>query len=609
MALLGPAGAGAAERTAPPRPGEEYVPGEVIVRYKRGATLAGRGRALSAAGTLAARALRPEARGEGRLELARLKAGRSVAATVRELEADPSVEYAEPNYTLQLDGASPDPRYTDGTLWGLYGDVTTPRNPYGGGAGEAWAAGHTGSRGVYVGVIDEGVDITHPDLASNIWRNPLDPVDGRDNDGNGRVDDHHGWNFATRKGVVYDPARPYDAEHGTRIAGTIGAANNGRGVVGVNWNVTMIPAQIFPNGGPSSTVALASEALDYFTQLKTQRGLNIRAVNCSWSNEIYSRTLSDAIGRARAAGILVVATASNAKTNIDLQPRYPAGYKHDNVITVAASDAVGLPWHAPSQYGTNYGKTSVDLAAPGASIYSTLPKQGYGSYSGTSFAAPHVTGAVALYAAAHPTATWTQIKAAMLSTTSPTAALWDTVSSSGRLDIGRMLATPPSRMGALAGTVRDHAGRALADRLVSVEPSGLRARTASDGTYRIDHIPAGSWRVSVRSYGHLPQARAVAVSPGAASPASFVVQPGTEALNTTLLGGPWGGQSGGLVRFSFGSNRSGVTYECSLDGGTFQRCGPTREYWLSGRHTFRVRARAASGEVDSTPASRTWGVN
>jgi subtilisin family serine protease len=157
-----------------------------------------------------------------------------------------------------------DPYYLDGRLWGMYGSNTVPNsNPFGNAAGAAWQAGSTGSRNICVGVVDTGIQIGHPDLAPNIWTNPWEIAgNGIDDDGNGFNDDVHGWNFLKQGPQVYDGAS--DA-HGTQVAGTIGAVgDNGQGVVGINWAVTMIPAKILGQRGLGSTKN-AAKAVDYLT--------------------------------------------------------------------------------------------------------------------------------------------------------------------------------------------------------------------------------------------------------------------------------------------------------------------------------------------------------
>ena len=305
----------------------------------------------------------------------------------------PPVEFVEPNWIYQHQFTSNDTYYTNGSLWGMYGDGTSPSNPFGSQAGEAWV-NRTDCSSVYVGIIDEGMMFNHEDLAGNVWTNPYDPIDGVDNDGNGYVDDVHGWDFAGNDNTVYDGSGD---DHGTHVSGTIAArGGNGKGVAGVCWQVQLISAKFLGRNG--GTTANAIKAVNYITDLKTRHGLNIVATNNSWGGGGYSLGLYNAIASAGAADILFVAAAGNSGVNIDSSPQYPAAYDNANLISVAAIDSSGnlASW-------SNYGATRVDLGAPGVSIWSTVPnKKGqssYSSYSGTSMATPHVTGAAALYAA------------------------------------------------------------------------------------------------------------------------------------------------------------------------------------------------------------------
>lgn len=424
---------------APDKPakpeGAESVPGEVLVQYEPGAGPDQRRVAKAKVNARSAERVRPAKAGKGEIERVRLGQGRSVEAAVRALEAHPAVALAEPNWIYTRGVDSDDPRYTDGSLWGMYGDATTPSNEYGSQAGEAWAAGRTGSSSVLVGVIDEGIDVGHPDLAGNIWTNPFDPVDGVDNDGNGYADDVHGWDFVGEDNSVYD-GLPGDTDtdaHGTHVAGTIGGVGgNATGVVGVNWNVGMLSAKFLgPSGG---TTADAIQAVDYITDLKTRHNLNIPATNNSWGGGGYSQLLADAIERANAAGILFVASAGNNSSDNDNSPRYPSSYENSNIIAVAAIDRLG----ARASF-SNYGATGVDLGAPGVDIRSTTPQNTYASFNGTSMAAPHVTGAAALYASVHPAHTAAQIRGGILGNTIPTASLSGRTLTGGRLDVLKAL--------------------------------------------------------------------------------------------------------------------------------------------------------------------------
>jgi len=346
----------------------------------------------------------------------------------------PEIEYAEPNFIYQHFDVSNDTYFLSNNLWGMYGPGTTPSNSFGTGAAEAWAAGHTGSTDIYVGIIDEGYMYTHEDLSANAGTNPGEiPNNNKDDDGNGYVDDVYGWDFAGNNNTVFDGTAD---DHGTHVAGTIGAVGgNGIGVAGVCWNVRFLDAKFLGTRG--GTTANAIKAVDYFTDLKTRAGINIVATNNSWGGGGFSQALQDAIERANQAGILFIAAAGNDGLNTETNTSYPSGYPNDNIISVASITSTG----ALSSF-SNYAATKVDLGAPGSSVVSSVPVKsgrsvgsGYASYSGTSMATPHVTGAVALYASTHPGASAAAIKAAILSNTTPTPSLTGKCVSGGRLNV------------------------------------------------------------------------------------------------------------------------------------------------------------------------------
>src|SRR4051812_40177203 len=424
--------AGVPEQAAAQGTQNKHVPGELIVQFKAAATDNEIADALAQAGLKVKKHIQTQAmKDRGHHGITHVTTELPVEEALKKLKGHPAVEFAEPNYVYTHQSAANDPYYNGGYLWGAYGDLSAPANAFGSQAAEAWDAGYTGSASVYVGIIDEGIQYDHPELAANIWTNPADAADGADNDGNGYADDVHGWNFVANNNNIYDPASD---DHGTHVAGTIGAqGGNGVGVAGINWKVSIISGKFLgANGG---TLADAVEAVDYFTSLKNRQKLNIVALNNSWGGGGYSQALHDAILRAAKAGILFVAAAGNGDStghglNNDSTPNYPSNYdtrqgtstesaaSYNAVIAVAAIDSNGN-----KASFSNYGATKVHLGAPGVGIYFTLPNGTYGSYSGTSMATPHVTGAVALYASTHPGATADQIRSAILNSVTPTPSL------------------------------------------------------------------------------------------------------------------------------------------------------------------------------------------
>lgn len=276
----------------------DAVPNEVLVKFKRGVSTLGRANALGRIqGNVKEQVLTEAMKHVGDKEgFFIVHTPLAVLEAVNKMKGAAEIEYAEPNFKLfhvPLAEAN-DPYYTnpDENIWGMMGDETSPLKALmGSQAGEAWALGKTGSKDVYVGIIDEGVQNTHPDLKDNIWVNPYDPVDKKDNDGNGKVDDVHGWDFDGRNNTIYDGTSD---DHGTHVAGTIGAkGNNGIGVAGVCWNVNIITAKFLGRRGGTTANAIA--AIDYITDLKTRHGLNIVATNNSWGGGGFSQLLVDAI--------------------------------------------------------------------------------------------------------------------------------------------------------------------------------------------------------------------------------------------------------------------------------------------------------------------------
>lgn len=336
------------------------------------------------------------------------------------LQQSPGIVYVEPDYLVSLTERIPnDPSF--GRLWGLrnmrqMGGVMDADID----ASDAWDRSTGGN--VVVGVIDTGVDYTHPDLAANMWRNPGEIAgNGRDDDGNGYVDDVYGYDFANNDSNPFD-----DNGHGTHCAGTIaGVGNNGVGVTGVNWSGRIMALKFLSSSG-SGTTSNAVRALQYATRM------GVKITSNSWGGGGYSQALYDAIRAAQQAGALFIAAAGNNGRNTDVTPNYPSNYPLDNVVSVAATNVSDV-----RATFSNYGLTSVDLGAPGVDIYSTLPNNRYAYYSGTSMATPHVAGAASLLWALNPGLTAAQVKQALLTTVDPASSLQGRTVTGGRLNLFR----------------------------------------------------------------------------------------------------------------------------------------------------------------------------
>lgn len=422
----------------------QFVEGEVIVKFKAGISSAASRQAslLSVAQAQVLETIRSSevtsgAGGRqsetGSLVLATSKLG--TVEAIAQLKKLPEVEYAEPNFIYQHFDIPTDPYFANGSLWGMYGDKSTPANAYGSQAAEVWGQ-NTGSSSVYIGIIDEGYMYTHPDLQDNAGTNPGEVAgNGIDDDGNGYVDDVYGWDFDGRDNSVFDGV---DDDHGTHVAGTIGArGNNGIGVAGVVWTVKLMNAKFLGKRG--GTTANAVKAVDYFTDLKIRHSINVVATSNSWGGGGFSQALKDAIERANAADILFIAAAGNSSVDNDAAPHYPSSYSNANIISVASIDKTG----ALSGF-SNWGSSSVDIGAPGSGIYSTVPRRsqgqviaGYASYSGTSMATPHVSGAAALYVSLNPGASASTIKTAIMDAAEATGSLSGKCVTGGRLDVGK----------------------------------------------------------------------------------------------------------------------------------------------------------------------------
>lgn len=396
--------------------GTDHVPDELIVKYRSG-TENRRDELHRRLGSRRLRKFQQHA-----MERVKIRPGTNLADAIREFGNDPDVEYAEPNYLVRAFVVPSDLSYF--RLWGME-KINAPA---------AWNT-NRGSSEVVVAVIDSGIDYNHPDLQGNLWTNAaeLNGKSGVDDDGNGVVDDIHGYNAINGSGSPFD-----DDSHGTHVAGIIGAVgNNGVGVTGVSWNVRIMACKFIDESG-SGTTADAIECLDYVTEMRL-RGTNVIASNNSWGGTGNSRALRDSINNGR--DILFITAAGNDGTDNDASPSYPANYELPNIISVAATTS-GDALAGFSQFG----RRTVHVGAPGSSIYSTYPGNAYTSLSGTSMATPHVTGLAALIKAARPNSDWREIRNLLLSGGSQLASLTGKTVTGKRIDAFNSLTCLDNRL-------------------------------------------------------------------------------------------------------------------------------------------------------------------
>ena len=417
-------------------PGTSVVPHRVLVRFRAGTQPATRIAAragVNATGTTAYDLV-------PRLELLRLPAGQSVAGAVAELSRDPRVEYAVPDLLVRTATVANDP--LSSSEWALQAI----------GAPAAWDR-TTGSANVTVAVLDSGVALSHPDLTANLVP---------------------GWNFVNNTSTPAD-----DYGHGTHVAGIIGAVgNNGAGVAGVNWHVSLMPLKICDSGG-SCSLDEEIAALQY----AVAHGAKIANASFGGNYGGYQPE-EDAIAAAGRAGLLYVAAAGNAAYDNDGTPFYPASYPLDNIISVGATSS-----SQRLASFSNFGFTSVDIAAPGQDILSTMltsgplsNASGYGTLSGTSMAAPEVTGAAALLWAEHPDWTMQQVRMRLLTTASPLAGLSGKVADCGQLNVAAATDTTLANHGIVCVRLRGTGGGS-----VSSNPAGINCGAAC-----VASVPVGT---------------------------------------------------------------------------------------------------------------------
>lgn len=328
------------------------------------------------------------------------------AACAKIMAEDPGVRICEPNFEMQLYDTFPNDPFFYPYQFHHYSDFANGTTIFDIRSHKAWDITR-GSQQIVVGIVDSGINYLHPDLSPNLWVNPKEtPNNNIDDDGNGYVDDIIGINAFLKNND------PLDCNgHGSHVAGIIGAkGNNNIGVTGVNWDVSMVAARTSPNCGPSISVDAVITGLDYFYKLKLS-GVNLVAVNGSYGGTNQSAIEKEAIARLGRVNVVFVAAAGNDGVNIDTDPRWPAAHDVDTMLSIANVDTFSVP--NILNESSNFGVQNVDFGAPGTEILSTVypgdpgavfggGNETYGSKTGTSMAAPAVTGAIALAIARYP---------------------------------------------------------------------------------------------------------------------------------------------------------------------------------------------------------------
>ncbi len=418
-----------------------FAPDEVLVKFRSGVSGRKTERSHFAVGSRKIKHFKRH-----NTDHVKIPPGWTVEKTIEKYGLDPDVEYAEPNYYRHAT-VTPDDTYF-GLQWGLDNDGSGGTEDADMDAPEAWGT-QTGSSSVVIAILDTGVDLDHEDLVNNLWTNTGEDWvdgspgnDGSDNDGNGKIDDYYGWDFPNNDNSPDDDQA--GVYHGTHVAGTIGAeGNNGTGIAGVCWSVSVMALKVFDGAGYCS-IADEIEAIDY----AVDNGAKI--MNASFGGADFSQLEYDAIRAARDAGVLFVTAAGNTNsggTDNDSSPIYPASCDLANIISVAATDE-----NDELAYFSHYGKVSVDVAAPGVNIYSTMDGDSYQYMSGTSMAAPHVAGLAGLILAQDSSLTYSQVKASILNGVDAIADLNQTVASGGRVNANTSLGlpNPPANLSATA---------------------------------------------------------------------------------------------------------------------------------------------------------------
>jgi subtilisin family serine protease len=429
--------------------------GELLVKFKSGVSAKSAMRVHSAMGATVEKRFSVVSN----LERVKLASGVTVKDAIVAYMQDPNVEYAEPNYIRYPSNTVPNDPYFNPQQWALQNTGTFAAGTAGADIKmpQAWDVTQ-GSRSIVVAVIDSGVDVNHPDLVNNIWRNPGETscTDGVDNDSNGFIDDCVGWNFADKNNAPFD-----NLGHGTHVAGIIGAVgNNGAGITGVMWNVQIMPLKFITDLGPDVCGPgndFCGSVDDEIAAIQYAINNGAKIINASFGSSAFSQAEFDAINAANSAGVLFIAAAGNGSIeqhgdNNDLTPSYPASHKLPNIISVAATDQNDV--RAPF---SNFGFNSVHIAAPGVYILSTIPFTGisasFASFctgsldadfdfcAGTSMATPHVVGLAGLLENYYTNFNHFQIRATILRYVDVLPTLQGWIQTGGRINAFKALSS------------------------------------------------------------------------------------------------------------------------------------------------------------------------
>ena len=508
--------------------------------------------------TIEARSARPDREAQAKLLVERIET----------LKASGLFEYVEPDRYLELRSMPRDPDFSNGSLWGLRNTVGLPGVDVG--AMDAWRL-TSGSSNVVVAVIDSGIEVQHPDLVANLWRNPREiPGNQIDDDGNGYVDDMHGIDLvASTKGVALSKD---ENGHGTHVSGTIAATANNIGVVGLAYGCKLMGIRTHDENGQGGSVSSLIKGLEYALVN------GARVINASFRVPYYSQAGFDAFSAVGDAGVIVVCAAGNDAQNTDLVPLYPANYRLGNIISVASVNLSG----ELSEF-SNYGLDSVDLGAPGEDIQSTWMGGTYAEISGTSMAAPHVAAVAALVISRYPNIGIHELRQRLIQSTVPIPALAGKVKSGGIINAYRALALNPD--GYPEFTLRPAKGHFVAGRVTTVEVLASDVTPLPSG--QMELLVAASSPVILKDDG-LPPDRLAAdgIYAGTVTPQAFGNQQAT--LRFQHRGRRWERQLAVLVEKpaenDYFSNRPSLVSDGSeVNGSTFGAGVESFEPELQGR--------------------------